>query len=111
MYIEASDIRGANRKVGDTARLLSPDVSAPTGCLKFHYHMYGTSMGSLKILLQPEGDDAEPLWNRSGNQGNLWYEAQVSFQSAKPYKVRCSFWNYSISSDFLSPVENNGLGN
>ena len=44
-------------------------------CLKFAYHMNGTSMGSLNILL-----DNVTFWQRSGNKYGQWHREEVPFQ-------------------------------
>ena len=51
MYIETS----APRKQGDKARLLSEDfepTSSRGRCVKFWYHMYGATIGTLRILVK-----------------------------------------------------------
>ena len=41
--------------------------------VSFHYHMYGSDMGTLKLV-----DGAgQAAWSMSGNQGNAWKEASV----------------------------------
>ena len=41
--------------------------------VRFHYHMYGSDMGTLKLV-----DAAgQAVWSMSGNQGNAWKEASV----------------------------------
>lgn len=65
-------------------------------CMRFWYHMYGASTGSLEILrvVKQAEDDHTPKvtafttkdgdgatvahdWKRSGNQGNKWIAAEV----------------------------------
>ena len=41
--------------------------------VSFHYHMYGSNMGTLR-LVDAAGQEA---WSMSGNQGNAWKEASV----------------------------------
>ncbi len=45
-------------------------------------------MGTLKVLIQKKGEKDKVVWKKSGNQGNLWFKADVSIKSAKPYRVR-----------------------
>ncbi|XP_018336528.1 zonadhesin [Agrilus planipennis] len=79
MYIESS-----SRTENETARLISPiyDKVDTNACFKFFYHMYGSSIGTLRIYLKKISDswDLEPsqaIFNKSGNQGNDWLEGFV----------------------------------
>ncbi len=51
MYAEAS-----NQRQGDLARLITspfvPDQSTQTSCWRFHYHMYGDQMGTLRVKVR-----------------------------------------------------------
>lgn len=38
-----------------------------------YYHMYGSSMGTLKIVTITGGDPPVTHWELSGNQGNMWH--------------------------------------
>ena len=64
MYIEASP----PRRRGDKARLNSPIYSKSTGssCLKFWYHMYGRTMGTLNVYAVLAGR-YQKIWSKSGN--------------------------------------------
>ncbi|XP_021342167.1 coadhesin-like [Mizuhopecten yessoensis] len=44
-----------------------------TLCLTFAYHMYGSSMGTLNVLVSDDLDRKTNVWTRSGNQGNEWH--------------------------------------
>jgi len=67
MYIEAS----SPRQRGDNAKLeLSVSGSGEVACLKFYYHMYGATMGSLMVY-----SGYSVVFNVSGNQGSLWRQA------------------------------------
>jgi len=67
MYIEAS----SPRQRGDNAKLeLSVSGSGALACLRFYYHMYGSSMGTLKVY-----SGYSVVFNVSGNQGFLWRQA------------------------------------
>ena len=63
MYIEAS----SPRKLGDNARLSSPIYSKSTvpSCLKFWYHMYGSTMGTLNVYAVLSGR-YQRIWTQSG---------------------------------------------
>ncbi|XP_023933562.1 MAM and LDL-receptor class A domain-containing protein 1 [Lingula anatina] len=89
MYIEAS----SPRMYRHTARLVLPSailtpVNIPR-CLRFAYHMFGTRTGTLNVLALNRSNvmapnqagnkyDWETLWSLSGNQYNVWYEANVT---------------------------------
>lgn len=70
MYIETS----SPRVVGDNAKLsFSVSGNKQLFCLKFYYHMYGDTMGTLTVF---SGNLA--VFNASGNHGNYWNEAKVN---------------------------------
>ena len=70
MYIETSLPRAA----GDNAKLeLSVSGNGELSCLKFYYHMYGDSMGTLNVY---SGNLL--VFRSSGNHGNHWKKAVVS---------------------------------
>jgi len=48
----------------------------------FYYHLYGHSIGSLRVKV---GDQV--LWQLSGNQGNSWYKATVPLDFDGIYRV------------------------
>ncbi|XP_078360515.1 MAM domain-containing glycosylphosphatidylinositol anchor protein 1-like [Oculina patagonica] len=69
MYIETS----SPRKQGDNAKLNTPSLQfSGKMCLKFYYHMYGASMGTLKVII-----NGNNVFTASGNKGNLWFKATV----------------------------------
>ncbi|KPJ04907.1 MAM domain-containing glycosylphosphatidylinositol anchor protein 1 [Papilio xuthus] len=86
MYIEST-----SRLKNDTARLISPiyDGSlAKDGCFVFFYHMYGKTVGGLRVYQKPENYALSSLLNlrssekqkyilfeKWGNLGNTWFEA------------------------------------
>ncbi|XP_019642245.1 PREDICTED: deleted in malignant brain tumors 1 protein-like, partial [Branchiostoma belcheri] len=69
MYIEAS----SPRQRGDIARLWSPVFDAyGTHCLQFAYHVYGDSIGALRVLV---GNDL--VFMRNTTQGNMWHDTKI----------------------------------
>lgn len=83
MYLESS-----SRFENDTARLISPfyDKNDNNTCFEFYYHMYGATMGTLRVYLKKANDSWEfeaknAFFERSGNQGDRWYR---SFNSLGP---------------------------
>ncbi|XP_028396414.1 MAM and LDL-receptor class A domain-containing protein 2-like [Dendronephthya gigantea] len=81
VFIETS----SPRRQGDKAYLASPSVSGAQ-CLKFSYHMYGASIGSLIVYQSMNGRMTE-VSKMSGDQGNQWKKAEVELPSANNYKV------------------------
>ena len=82
MYTEAS-----LRQENDTALLLSPVLftgssTYVSGCVKFWFHMWGNHMGTFRVKV-----NGKTLWQRSGDQGNRWIPATVSFRAKNSYQV------------------------
>ncbi|XP_073248869.1 uncharacterized protein [Porites lutea] len=68
MYTETSSPRGQ----GDNAKLqVSVSGNGAAACLVFYYHMYGDTIGALKVY---SGNDL--VFNVFGNQGNYWIQAR-----------------------------------
>ncbi|XP_043477391.1 MAM and LDL-receptor class A domain-containing protein 2-like isoform X1 [Leptopilina heterotoma] len=71
LYIEAS-----GRLVNDTARIMSPIYNSSLtryGCFSFWYHMYGDTIGALRVYFKQETESkAKLMFNKEGNQGNQW---------------------------------------
>ncbi|XP_046559779.1 MAM and LDL-receptor class A domain-containing protein 1-like [Haliotis rubra] len=85
LYTEAS-----SRIQGDTARILSPTYhDSQAMCVKFYYHMYGSSMGTLNVYVKVGNNRGRPLFVRSGNQGNYWSfgQATIPATSASGYQM------------------------
>ncbi|KAI5627922.1 MAM and LDL-receptor class A domain-containing protein 1 [Silurus asotus] len=76
LYIKSS----TPNKQGSVAQLKSPMLppAEENGyCLKIHYHMFGATVGSLKIILHSvESRESTMVWQRVGSQGNEWHLAQ-----------------------------------
>ncbi|KAG5887302.1 hypothetical protein JTB14_006447 [Gonioctena quinquepunctata] len=76
MYIESS-----SRNENDTARLISPvydKMDQEEICLEFFYHMFGSTIGSLRVYLKNTKDKwtldpSSAIFSKSGNQGDKWY--------------------------------------
>lgn len=87
LYIESS----SPRRPGDIAALLSATFPPTSGmCFSFWYHMYGTTIGTLQVLLQEAGSNASSIWVLTGNKGNTWYQGQVSFTTSSQWQVSLS---------------------
>ena len=85
MFIETSSPRLPN----DKARFESEEFQ-PTGssgrCLKFWYHMYGSTIGSLNVWMSSNGSTGM-IWTLFGNQNNQWNYAQAPVSSKNVYQV------------------------
>lgn len=79
MYIETSSPRVA----GDNAKLTFyvPGNKQPY-CLKFYYHMYGDTIGTLNVF-----NGNMVVFTESGNQYNLWLKAERTIYL--DYSVSC----------------------
>ena len=82
------------RRLGDTARLLSPILNAnPRGaCLRFWYHMYGPHINSLNVYTRPSLSggtfgNLTKVWTKQHTQGNQWKFAEVAVASASQYQA------------------------
>ena len=81
MYIETS----LPRKKGDNAKLNSPLLNF-TGdmCLEFSYHMYGSTIGALKVII----NDTETVFSATGNLGDGWLESRTTVSLLGMYMVK-----------------------
>ena len=64
------------------ARLVSPVIRDPgdTCRLQFWYHMRGSAIGTLTVYTKRSTNGMlDRIWSRSGNQGDLWTQAEVDF--------------------------------
>lgn len=85
LYVEAS----SPAQEGDQARLLSEQFTATQGrCLSFWYHMYGSSTGTLNVLILDKDGTSNLAWSKSGDQGDQWREAKLTLESKVEFKVR-----------------------
>ena len=77
MYTETSVPRAA----GDSAILISPsiDISSLTSAeISFQCHMYGASMGTLRVDASSDGGTTfNTIWTKTGDQGDVWTEEIV----------------------------------
>ncbi|KAI4891478.1 hypothetical protein NFI96_023830, partial [Prochilodus magdalenae] len=109
VYIESST---PNRK-GQVAQLKSP-LLPPAGekgyCLKFWYHMFGATVGSLKLFLQKTDSRKTALiWQRVGTQGDEWQlvQSHVTLQEVHQILIDASIGGEAgdIALDDLSFTE------
>ncbi|KAK3513846.1 hypothetical protein QTP70_028832 [Hemibagrus guttatus] len=81
-------IEGDSAAHGDTARLLSEECSdVQPQCLQFWYHMYGSSwtMGLSIYLLH--GNEAQEVWRKREDQGNVWHQALVDITPHGKFRI------------------------
>ena len=87
VFIEAS----IPQTQGDKARLVGPNFSQSSSpkCLQFWYHMYGSSIGFLRVFAKwGAGNQSEALvWRLNGLQGNQWNFGRVSVSRNTAYRV------------------------
>ncbi|CAM1345244.1 trypsin-like peptidase domain-containing protein [Tenacibaculum amylolyticum] len=122
MFLEAST-NGSTGQIGPnaTAILQSPcfDLSGLTAAIfSFSNHMYGTSVGSLRLEASTNGTTWTSVWSDSGNKGNQWNNASVNLSAyLGQSEVRLRFvgttgssWSSDIAIDNLSLTSNGGGG-
>ena len=74
-YIEGS----SPQKKGDKARLMKPLMKYQASyCFQFWYFMYGSQMGCLRVLQINQKKEEKILWERCGQQGAQWQNAELS---------------------------------
>ncbi|XP_056001021.1 MAM domain-containing glycosylphosphatidylinositol anchor protein 1-like [Ostrea edulis] len=69
-YIETSKIGQHERALLETTKTFQDK----TYCLTMYYHMYGATTESLLIQTKKVNDAHITRWQKSGNQGNIWYQ-------------------------------------
>ncbi|EDV21956.1 uncharacterized protein TRIADDRAFT_59472 [Trichoplax adhaerens] len=55
--------------------------------LRLYYHMYGSNTGSLNIYTNSSLSPMKKVWSKSGDQGDSWLRAEVSFFSTGYFSV------------------------
>ena len=86
MFIEASypQRKDYNARMSRTVSLTGKS------CLRFYFHMFGSSMGTLKVTL-----GNKRIFEKSGDQGNDWHMFQGRLTGSGPKKV-IAFSQYII---------------
>lgn len=78
---------------GSRARLLSPILSRPTGLsgactLRMFYHMYGATIGQLRILRRNAiGGPETELFSREKELGDYWERIDIDLSFARPFQI------------------------
>lgn len=85
MYAEASGPAAP----GNKASLVSKRFPAVNHrCMTFFYSMYGLGVGALRVFIIVEDTIYEKkVWEKTGNQGKGWKEAEVEISSKYVYRV------------------------
>nr|XP_026692074.1 uncharacterized protein LOC104266090 isoform X2 [Ciona intestinalis] len=87
IYLEASN----PRYPAQITRISSPTMRpTTTQCLQFYYHMHGVDIGALNVYIRSDNnpnDLGNPVWTKSGPQGNDWFLGRVSIVSATSFQV------------------------
>ncbi|EDO41042.1 predicted protein [Nematostella vectensis] len=99
MYIETSHPRLPN----DNAKLEKPGLSFDGNtCVRFFYHMNGTSMGKLVVKI-----GSKVVLTLAGNKGNAWKMANIAIKDVGVYPlvfegIRGNGWSSDIAIDDVS---------
>ncbi|TXC82111.1 T9SS type A sorting domain-containing protein [Luteibaculum oceani] len=60
--------------------------------ISFDYHMYGSTMGNLKMQISDDGGNSwVDKWSRSGNQGNYWRKQSITIYQYTNSNIRVRF--------------------
>ncbi|MBK7870732.1 MAG: hypothetical protein IPJ74_08610 [Saprospiraceae bacterium] len=60
---------------------------------QFHYHMYGAFTGTLSLQVSISSDTTwTTLWERTGEQGDLWYQANVDLSAYIGETIKVRFY-------------------
>ncbi|CAC5422240.1 unnamed protein product [Mytilus coruscus] len=82
MYIE-SGIMGYLENALLVSNSLQTDAKL---CLSFYYHMYGSDIGTLEVIVSSLGTN-QTIFTRSGDQGNQWYHQKLYIQPASNLQI------------------------
>jgi hypothetical protein len=104
-YTESSTAN--NGSPSKIANLVSPCfdlTSLNNPGLRFMYHMYGATMGSLNLQVSVGGSSWATIWNQTGDQGDAWTPVVISlaaYSSATDLRLR---FNGTTGSSFTSDM-------
>ncbi|XP_019639608.1 PREDICTED: MAM and LDL-receptor class A domain-containing protein 1-like [Branchiostoma belcheri] len=84
MYLETSV-----GNPGDAARIVSPSFPANSApyCLRFYYHMFGDSTGTLNLYTRKQGIMGAAVWTVIGDQGNVWKLGNAQLDGSGGFNV------------------------
>ena len=77
---------GEKGRISKTYENLSPNGN----CLYFWYHMWGQTMGILRVYINPPADmsKAKAVWSLDGQQGDFWAEGRTPIGNTSTAVVR-----------------------
>ncbi|XP_077864144.1 MAM and LDL-receptor class A domain-containing protein 1-like [Saccoglossus kowalevskii] len=79
-----------NTAIGDyeglTAMLYSESFAPEPRCFGFWYHMYGSDVGTLQVIVR-QATEEYILWETTGNKGDVWYFYSGDIYSDEYYQV------------------------
>ncbi|GAA4274015.1 hypothetical protein GCM10022258_33090 [Aquimarina gracilis] len=110
LYTEASTNVSPPGSPNKVAILDSPcfDLSNETDLsLEFGYHMLGTDMGTLEVLISTDdGSSYSSVWSQNGNKGDTWNQATVNLATYSGAVIKIRFkgttgssWRSDLSID------------
>ena len=74
--------------MGDTAELISHwEKTNSTTCLEFYYHMYGSSVGLLKVIFENRDGKQLEIWKRGYQNSNSWVFGQVDLPQHGEFRI------------------------
>jgi len=97
MYIESSSPNFGGKLGRLISKCFDLDNSSKTA-LSFRYHMYGNTMGSLKVNIINSNNQSTEVFSVSGDQGNSWKEAIVDLSSYLNQDIKIEFVGITGSS-------------
>ena len=72
----------------DKARMFTTYLpKTKASCFSFYYHMYGAAIGTLSLSMYIAGHSIVPLFNKRGDQGDLWHFQRVNVSASDSYQV------------------------
>ncbi|WP_103068178.1 M14 family zinc carboxypeptidase [Aquimarina sediminis] len=102
LYTEASTNVNPPGSPNKTAILNSSCInlaSLSNVSLDFSYHMYGSNMGSMEVLISTNnGTNYTSLWTKSGNIGNTWNQESIDLTSYAGSVIKLQFKGVTGSS-------------
>jgi ribosomal protein L18E len=102
LYVESSDPNYPTKTGIITSRYF--DLTSLTNPkLEFIYHMYGSSMGTLKVEASTDGKNWNTLLTRSGDKGDTWF---VTSADLSAYKTTATVLRFvaTTASSFRSDI-------
>ncbi|MFT7812312.1 MAM and LDL-receptor class A domain-containing protein 2-like isoform X1 [Arapaima gigas] len=95
-------ISALGTKDDETANISIPMMLQSTDvCLSFWYHMWGSSICSLELLVETN-ELQTVVWKRSGTQAAEWLNAQVTISMTNIQRVKLSGRRKTVGSGFIA---------